>query len=96
MATDWLLWILLVITIIAAIFLVMVLYRAYNVLGDTKDVSGIASKRVKELDERISKAENRLDSFSEGVKGFIYSLDFIKMLRDKLMKESKGGKDGKE
>ena len=76
-------------SIIAAILLIMVLFRAYNVLGDAKDVSAIAAKRSKELDVKIDQAETKLDSISDAIRGFVYSFDFIKMLRDKLMKEHK-------
>lgn len=93
MSTELLTQVLIIATIVAVIYLILVLKRAYEVLGDTKEVSTIAAKRTKEVDERISAAENKLDSFSDAVRGFVYSFDFIKMLRDKLMNEKKKKSD---
>jgi hypothetical protein len=90
MTTEAWVQILIAVSIIAIIFLVVVFYRLTEVLADVKTVTEIASKRAKEIDARIDLAEKKMDSVSEMLKGFMASLDIIKIVREKFKeKESK-------
>jgi hypothetical protein len=84
MDTELLLQILYIFLIIATIFLIAVLWRIFGVLSNFKETSDIILKRVKELDESISKAKSTLLGFLEGIKNFIYSLEFVKKFKNTI------------
>lgn len=92
MTTDAWVQILVAVSIIAVIFLIITLYRLFGVLGDVKEVTGIAAERAKEVDAKIDQAEKKINSLSEVLKGFVYSLDIIKIIRDKFKQTKKEDK----
>lgn len=92
MTTDAWVQILVAVSIIAVFFLIVTLYRLFGVLGDVKEVTEIAAERAKEVDAKIDLAEKKIDSLSEVLKGFVYSLDIIKIIRDKFNKAKKQDK----
>ncbi len=92
MTTEAWVQILVAVSIVAVVFLIVTLYRLYGVLGDVKEVSAIAAERAKEVDAKIDQAEKKIDSLSEVLKGFVYSLDIIKVIREKFKKSQKEDK----
>lgn len=84
MDTELLLQILYGVLIIASLFLIGVLWRTFEILSNFKETSSIILKRVKEIDESISKAKYTFMGLMEGVKSFIYSLEFVKKIRNTI------------
>ncbi len=93
MTTEAWIQILVAVSIVAVVFLIVTLYRLFGVLGDVKEVTEIAADRAKEVDAKIDQAEKKIDSLSEVLKGFVYSLDIIKIIRDKFKQTKKDKKD---
>lgn len=92
MTTEAWIQILVAVSIVAVVFLIVTLYRLFGVLGDVKEVTEIAAERAKEVDAKIDQAEKKIDSLSEVLKGFFYSLDIIKIIRDKFKQTKKEDK----
>jgi len=84
MEIELLLWILYCVLIVAGLFLIAVLWRTFEVLSNFKETSSIVLKRTKELDESITKVEFSFLNLLEGIKKFIYSLEFVKKIRNTL------------
>ncbi len=84
MDTELLLQILYGVLIIATIFLIAVLWRTFEILSNFKETTFIILKRVQEIDESITKAKYTFMGLLEGVKSFIYSLEFIKKIRNSI------------
>ncbi len=85
MVTEVIYQILLVALIVAVIFLIFVLWKLYTVLIDLKTVSTLASKRSIEIDKYLGKILQSMENIGDTVKGFIYSLDFIKAIKEKFI-----------
>lgn len=83
--------ILFVVLIVAGIVMIGVLWRSFEVLSDIKTSTRIIAKRVKEIDESIYRTQEAVRSMIESVKGFIFSLDFLKAIKEKFNK--KGAED---
>ena len=92
MTTDAWVQILIAISIVAVIVLIGTLYRLFRVLGDVKDVTKITSERAKEIDTKIDQVEEKIASVPEMLKGFLYSLDIIKIIKDKFKQTKKKDK----
>lgn len=82
--TETLIQVLIGVLIIASVILIVVLWRFYEVLSDTKETTAIISKRVKQLDVAYEKTRSSVSDFANVIKGFVYSFDFIKMIREKI------------
>lgn len=87
--TEILIQILLVVLIIASIVLIAALWRFYEVLSDTKETTSIVAKRMKQADNAIDKAKASLSDMTQVVKGFVYSFDFLRTLREKIKSNAK-------
>lgn len=96
MTTGLLVQILVIAAIVAVIYLIVALSRLQGVIDDAKEITGVTAKRIRELDKAVDSTEERLKSASDAVRGFVYSLDFIKIIRDKIMKEKREEDDGKK
>lgn len=94
MTTDAWIQILIAVSIVAVIVLIAALYRLFEVLGDVKVTTKIAAERAKEIDATIDQAEEKIGSIAEVVRGFMHSLDVIKIIKDKF-KNKKGKNDDK-
>jgi hypothetical protein len=83
--------ILLVVFIFVGIWLIAVLWRAFEVFGDLHLISQISAKRVKQLDEGIETAKQTVVGVVEGMKAFLFSFDFIRSLRNSFNKKERDG-----
>lgn len=83
---DILTQILLIVLIFAGIWLIAVLWRLFEVLGDIKTVTEITSRRAREIDEGIDRARQTFQSTMEALKGFLLSFDIIKAIKNKFSK----------
>ncbi len=93
MTPELLYQILLAVSIIAVVCLVIVLWRLFTILNDVKVVSDVAKKRTLEVDLYIGKTMQSLQGIGDAIRGFIYSFDFIKAIREKFV--NKGEKNEK-
>lgn len=80
--------ILITISIIAIGVLIAVLWRAFQILTDMRDVSCILKKRVNEFDTTISHAKESIINTVESVSGFIQALGIAKFFKQ-LTNENK-------
>jgi len=80
---------LIVIAIIVGIMMTVVLWRAIGIMNDFRTASGIVLKRIKEIDQTIEDAKERVNSFIETVRNFIFSFEFMKVIKEKIEKGSK-------
>ncbi|MFA7253674.1 MAG: hypothetical protein WC107_03890 [Patescibacteria group bacterium] len=79
--------ILVLVSIIAVLLLCAVLLRLYQIMTNVKKTSDIMEKRVSELDRAIDKLEAKAETLVEMVKGFFYSMDFIKKIKSSVNKK---------
>lgn len=66
--------ILLAVLIVGGVFLVMVLFRLYQVLTDIKDATTIISRRVEQIDGLIDSAGNKLKGLCGMASEFVSSI----------------------
>lgn len=85
MSTDLLLKILIIVATVAAISLIVVLWRYYQVLTNLKDVTAVAKKRAKDIDDWIDKIEKSIGNMTETVKGIVTSLESLKIIKDNIV-----------
>jgi hypothetical protein len=94
MLNDILIQVLYGVLIIASVFLIAVLWRAFEILSDFKEISSIIKKRVKELNQTIAKATEFINSIVEAVNAFITSFGVMKNIKD-VFDNKKKENDGK-
>lgn len=80
---------LIMIAIIVGIMMIVVLWRAIGIMSDLRTASGIVLKRIKEIDQTIETAKEKINSFAETVKNFVLSFEFMKVIKEKIEKGSK-------
>lgn len=89
MATEILIQVFYGVSIVAVIVLIAVLWRTFEILGDTKEASSLLLKRVKEIDELVGKAKDSMTNISETIKAFVYSLGIVKTVRNAINESNK-------
>lgn len=92
MSTELMIQLLIGISIIAIIFWIAVLWRVFGILTDVKETTIIVKKRVQDVDAGIGKFEKTITEGMDALKGFVYSLEFIKSIREKIENHKKGEK----
>lgn len=80
---------LIVIAIIVGLMMIVVLWRTIGIMNDLRTASGIVLKRMKEIDQTIEAAKEKINSFAETVKNFVLSFEFMKLIKEKIEKGSK-------
>lgn len=80
---------LIMIAIIVGIMMIVVLWRAIGIMNDLQAASAIVVKRIKEIDQTIETAKEKINSFAETVKNFVLSFEFMKVIKEKIEKGSK-------
>lgn len=99
MAAEILYQILLLVGIIAGLLLIINLWRLYQILGQTKEITTIVNSRLKSLNERLAEAENFLSGLTQMLKTFVTSFEAMRKIKDKISeyqnqdKKKKGEKD---
>lgn len=83
--------------IIAGLFLILVLWRCYDVLTDVKDSTKIVKRRIKEIDQLVKEAQNSIEKLGQILSSFAGSFEKITEIRNKVgslwEKNKKGNKD---
>jgi len=92
MSTELLIQILVSVSIIAIVCLIVLFWRIFSILSDINEITKIAKKRADQVDAGISKFEANISSGLDALKGFVYSLEFIKSIREKIEGYKKGEK----
>lgn len=80
--------ILIVVAIIVGLMMIVVLWRTIGVMDDLKSASDIILRRVREIDQAVEDTKEKISSFSEMVKNFVLSFEFVKSLKEKMEKGS--------
>lgn len=96
MSTETMLLVLYAVFIIVGVFLIAVLWRLFDILSNFKEISNILKKRAIEIDESVSKAKNSFTDFVELMKSFIFSMGFVRNIRNSMKNKEKGDDDDKE
>jgi hypothetical protein len=92
MSTELLIQLLIGISIVAIGFMIAIFWRVFGILSDVKETTVIVKKRVQDVDAGIGKFEKTLTEGMDALKGFVYSLEFIKSIREKIESYKKGEK----
>lgn len=76
--------ILLAVLIVAVVFLIMVLWRLYNILTDFNTASEIIAKQVKQAGVLVNDIVKSLEGFKQSLKGFMESIKSIGNIKQKF------------
>ena len=76
--------ILLAVLIVAVVFLVLVLWRLYNVLTDLNTASNIIAKKVTAIGLLIDDTINMIDNLKHTVNGFLSSIKSLGNIKQKF------------
>jgi len=86
MNTELLYQLFLIVLSIAGAVLIVVLFKVLEILDDVKKTTGIVRKRSVQLDSYFERAVDSAKNFRETIKGFLFSFDMLKMIKQKFDK----------
>lgn len=91
--TEILYQILLAVAIIAGLMLIVNLWRLQTILRRAQKVAAMAETQIVALNNQLESLEKFLAGQIAALQAFLQSFDFLRKIKDKLVKEREGEKD---
>lgn len=82
--SDLLYQILLAVLIVAVVFLILILWRLYNILTDLNAASEIIAKQVSALGVLVNNIIKSLEEYSQSIKSFLESVKSLGNIKQKF------------
>ena len=88
MDSSILIQVLIVVAIVVGLMMIVILWRVIGIMNDLRAASALVLKRIREIDQTIDETKERISSFAEIIKNFIFSFEFMKTIKEKIEKGS--------